>query len=152
MISSLIKQVMAATGLKQAALAIAIGVSLDRVKSLSSGKAKKLKPEEMQALVENLHVRPEFLATGRGDPLLSAAEQQFEKRLSLIRKATQRATSLELPRDYQELVRDILLGLDAGSSDQVREAIDLFLVNRVARRLLPESLGDERDDSKGNKR
>ena len=41
-----------------------LGVSLDRVKSLTSGRVAKLKPDEIKALVEDLHVSADWLATG----------------------------------------------------------------------------------------
>ena len=126
---------MAACGLKQAALAQALDVPLDRVKSLTSGKVSKLTPKEMRAFVEKLHVRPEFLATGEGSVLLSDSDRQFEERLKVLREATDTATSLPLPRDYQGLVRDILVGSALRNPEMLRETIDLFLANEVMSRL-----------------
>lgn len=143
MISSLIKQIMVAHGLKQSELAEALGITLDRVKSLTSGKVKKLAPEESKILVEKLHVRPAFLTTGRGPALRTKEEAQFEERLGIIREATGTATSMPMPGDYQELVRDVLVGTALRNSEIVRESIDLFLLNRVASRLLPQHDDDE---------
>jgi transcriptional regulator with XRE-family HTH domain len=55
---------MAERGMAQRELASALGVSIDRVKSLTSGRVKKLAPEEIRAFVERLGVRAEYLATG----------------------------------------------------------------------------------------
>lgn len=135
MISSLIKSIMAETGLRQTALAEALGVPLDRVKSLTSGKVKKLAPEEMRAFVEKLHVRPEFLATGEGEVLRSSRERAFEDRLALMRDATATATSMELPGEYQDLVRDVIVGSALRNAEVIRVAVERFLVAEGPRRL-----------------
>lgn len=53
--------------LTQVQLAKALNVNVDRVKSLTSGKAAKLSPAETKSLVENLHVNSAWLATGEGE-------------------------------------------------------------------------------------
>jgi len=53
-------------GLTQTALAEVLGVNLDRVKNITSGRAKKLTREESEALVKKLHIRAEWLVTGEG--------------------------------------------------------------------------------------
>ena len=52
--------------LQQAGLAEVMEVSLDRVKSLTSGKVKNLKREESEALIGKLGIRAEWLVTGEG--------------------------------------------------------------------------------------
>jgi len=63
---ALIKKLMAARGLDQAGLAEVMGVKLQRVRDLSSGRAKKLTREESEALISELQVRAEWLVTGEG--------------------------------------------------------------------------------------
>lgn len=75
-ISSLLKLVMKEFGLQQTGLAEAMGVSLDRVKSLTSGKVKNLKREESEALIKKLHIRGDWLATGEGPMFQSEGESQ----------------------------------------------------------------------------
>lgn len=60
-------------GLQQAGLAQVMGVPLDRVKSLTSGKVKNLKREESEALITKLGVRAAWLVTGEG-PMRSGEE------------------------------------------------------------------------------
>lgn len=77
MISSLLKQVMKTLGLTQADLAEVLEVSIDRVKSLTSGRVKKLTREESQLLVDKLEIRAEWLITGEG-PMLQDDDSQDE--------------------------------------------------------------------------
>lgn len=69
LLSEMLRDIKNALNLTQEQLAAALQVNLDRVKSLTSGKAKKLTREETKALVENLHVNPVWLATGEGEML-----------------------------------------------------------------------------------
>lgn len=55
---------MSACGLTQRELAAVLGVTVDRVKSLSSGKVQKLTPQESETLVTKLGVRPDWLVGG----------------------------------------------------------------------------------------
>lgn len=66
-LSEMLQEIKSALSLTQAQLASALGVKLDRVKSLTSGKVAKLTRDETKSLVENLHVNPSWLATGDGD-------------------------------------------------------------------------------------
>ncbi|HSX60244.1 MAG TPA: hypothetical protein VLF18_08605 [Tahibacter sp.] len=59
-----IKSVMATLGLKQKALSQQLGVPLDRVKSLTSGRASKLTPDELATLTDRMRVNPLFLISG----------------------------------------------------------------------------------------
>lgn len=63
-ISSLVREIMDSCGLTQRDLAATLGVPLDRVKSLSSGKVQKLTSEESQALVARLGIRPDWIVGG----------------------------------------------------------------------------------------
>lgn len=61
--------------MQQAGLAEVMGVSLDRVKSLTSGKVKNLKREESEALIAKLGVRATWLVTGEG-PMRDGGEDE----------------------------------------------------------------------------
>lgn len=82
MISTLFKQILKKNNLDLQNVAQIMGISLDRAKNLSSGRVKKFKPKEMQALIDKLGVNPHWLATGEGQmyvqsdaPKLSADEE-----------------------------------------------------------------------------
>lgn len=66
-LSEVLQDIKSALGLTQQQLADALGVKLDRVKSLTSGKVSKLTLDEMKSLVNNLHVNSVWLATGKGN-------------------------------------------------------------------------------------
>ncbi len=116
LVSAQIKAVMHAASLKQVELAVAIGVPLDRIKSLSSGKAKKLTPAEIRALVVRVNVRPEFLTTGDGDVLKKPKKK------------------LALPSSYEALVHEIVVGTALRDVAGIRTAIDRFVSAEVERR------------------
>lgn len=75
MISTLIKQIMKEFGLQQRALADVLGVGIDRVKSLTSGRVQKLTREESEALIKKLNIRGDWLATGEGSMIQSVDER-----------------------------------------------------------------------------
>ena len=58
---------MVAQGLTQKETADLLNTSLDRIKSLASGRTKNFTLEESQILVKELGVRAEWLITGEGD-------------------------------------------------------------------------------------
>lgn len=124
MISSLVKALMAAKGLKQADLVEILGVPIDRVKSLTSGRVQKLSPEETRALVEKLHVSGDWLATGQG---VMFQEPRVTQRLQTIKETTERAATLELPMERRVLVRDVLYGVAMDDVDFLNITIDGFL-------------------------
>lgn len=64
--ASITREIMARRHLKQKDLADILGVSLDRVKSLASGRVKKFAADECKKLVEVLGVSEERLASGLG--------------------------------------------------------------------------------------
>lgn len=91
-VSSLVRSIAKSKGLSQKALAEVLGVSLDRVKSLTSGKVQKLAPAEAKAFVDVLHVRGQYIATGEGPIFKSSEEMEFDRRLAAISAATKIAT------------------------------------------------------------
>jgi len=66
-LSEVLNEIKNALNLTQVQLASAIGVNIDRVKSLASGKATNLTRKETKMLVENLHINPVWLTTGKGE-------------------------------------------------------------------------------------
>lgn len=67
MISTLLKNIMVAQGLTQKEMAEVLNTSVDRIKSLATGRTKNFTIEESQILVKNLGIRAEWLITGEGD-------------------------------------------------------------------------------------
>ena len=57
----------------------------------------------------------------------SETQKELDLRLRLVREATDKAISLELPVDRQGLVRDVLLGVALGNVDLLNSTIDGFL-------------------------
>lgn len=66
-ISTLLKDIMVAQGLTQKEMAEVLNTSVDRIKSLATGRTKNFTIEESQILVKNLGIRAEWLITGEGD-------------------------------------------------------------------------------------
>lgn len=64
---TLIRKILAESGMTHAQLAAQLDVNEDRVTSLAVGRVKKLTTGEMLRLVEKMGVRLEFLKTGEGD-------------------------------------------------------------------------------------
>lgn len=108
MIFSLIKLVMKECGLTQAALAEVLGVNLDRVKSITSGRAKKLTREESEALVKKLRIRAEWLVTGDG-PMFQAVDAAAEAHQvsENVRPYGLSADEGELLRGYRSSTPDV---------------------------------------------
>lgn len=79
MISELLKRVMVECGLRQVDLADVLGVSLSRVKAMTSGRVKNLTREESEALVGKLGVRAAWLVTGEG-PMRNGEEAAVNPR------------------------------------------------------------------------
>lgn len=121
-----IKLVMKAQGLKQKDLAEVLGVSLDRIKNLTSGRASKLSREEGEALIRKLNVRAEWLATGEGPMFRSDGEQEFQRRLDAVADATQKAQMSGLDADAQTRVQMLLTGLEIGNADLVMAALNVL--------------------------
>jgi len=82
-------------GLKQADMAQLLDVNLDRVKSLTAGRVKKLAPEEMEALVTKLRISPDWIVSGgQGEMFMP----QLEHARWLAAHATQKAQRAEIWR------------------------------------------------------
>lgn len=123
MISQLIKKVMQETGLNQVRLAEVIGASLSRVKSITSGRVQKLSREESEALVRKLHVRAEWLVTGEGPMFQTPAEQEFQRRLDTVAKATGQAVKAGLNQAQVDLLQRIMLAAETGDADTLAKLL-----------------------------
>ncbi len=124
---------MEAGSFKQSEMAEGLGVSIDRVKSLSSGRVKKLSQDELRLLVEKFHVRPEFLATGEGAVFRSPEEDEVERRLQAIKASTMAVEAVEsLAKRERILIRDILYGMAIKDSDMLEKAIESYVAERAA--------------------
>ena len=104
MISTLLKMLMQELGLNQSELADVMEVKLQRVRDLSSGRAKKLTREESELLVGKLDVRAEWLITGEGSMFQDdEPQEEFVDRMRSINHA--RAMVDALPLGDQEKLR-----------------------------------------------
>lgn len=124
LLADMLREVKDALGLTQAQFAEALGVNLDRIKSLTSGKVAKLSQAEAKAMVENLHVNPAWLATGEGEMFQTQPERAFAGELATLRQATDAVTSLPISDEKKVLVRDILFAVASGKSDLIDAAVD----------------------------
>lgn len=116
-IKSLIKELMRALNLRQVDLAEVLGVKIDRIKSLSSGKVKNFTRDEIEALISKLNVRAEWLATGKGPMFLSENELEFQRRLSKLSDISQAVSSLGLTTRNTRRLHDILSALESKDID-----------------------------------
>ena len=151
-VSSLIRQIMEAKGLRQADLAELLGASIDRVKNITSGRVKKLSATEMQALVSKLHVQPGYLVSGEGPMFLDSQSVALEERLRNLGEATRLVDPLDLPVRYKMLVRDVVSGALSGQSEQLHKTIDGFVIDEVADRFSPAVIATPEQEKPGGKR
>lgn len=128
MISTLIKQVMKECGLPQKALAEVLGVELQRVKDITAGRVKKLTREEGEALIRKLHIRGDWLATGEGPMIQSAGEQEFQRRLDVIKSTTERVAALGLPVEKAQRLHELLSMIEIGNTQRIGEILEAPLV------------------------
>ncbi|MBI3102001.1 MAG: hypothetical protein HYY98_10670 [Burkholderiales bacterium] len=132
MISSLLKAVMKEFELHQTGLAEVMGVSLDRVKSLTSGKAKNLKREEGEALIKKLHIRGDWLATGEGPMLQSEGERELDRRMDLLKLASGKAQIAGLESHYMRALQEILFFAELGDAVALRKALTQLQPDEMA--------------------
>jgi transcriptional regulator with XRE-family HTH domain len=116
-IKSLIKELMKALNLRQVDLAEGLGVKLDRVKSITSGKVRNLTREETEALINKYHVRAEWLATGKGPMFLTENELEFQRRLSRLSEISNSVSELGLTTRNTRRLHNILSALEAKDID-----------------------------------
>lgn len=123
MTNTLIRQLMAARSIKQAELAELLGVPLDRIKGLTSGRIKKLTREEGEILVKKLNVRAEWLVTGEGEIFQSPEEGEFKARLDALAVASKDAAAFSSEPEIQRLLQAVLYAQSLADPAAKREAI-----------------------------
>jgi len=123
-ISSLIKQVMKKLGLTQADLAEVLEVSIDRVKSLTSGRVKKLTREESQLLVDKLEIRAEWLINGEG-PMLQddEAQDEFANRMRNISVTHAMIDAMSIDERERSRAKILITGDPATDAKIIAEAL-----------------------------
>lgn len=124
LISPLLKLVMKEFGLKQQDLADLMGVPLDRVKSLTSGKAQNLKREEGESLIKRLHVRGDWLATGEGPMRQSDREMAFHRRIDAVKKASEQAAETGLSGQDAARLSELLYYCETDDLDGIRKVLN----------------------------
>lgn len=125
-LSAQLKELMTAVGCKQKGLAEVMGVTVDRVKNLTRGRAANLTREEGEALIRKLNVRAEWLATGEGEMFRSDSEQELASRLDAVADATAASQMAGLSAGELARVQMLLTGLEIGNSDLVRQALEIL--------------------------
>jgi transcriptional regulator with XRE-family HTH domain len=108
-------------GWRQKDLAGVLGANLDRIKSLMSGKAKKLEAGEIDTLVDQYQVRREYLASGVPPVFKTEAELRVERELALIGKATQAVASMNIPDWAKRVAHEWVYAVDRGDAERVME-------------------------------
>lgn len=119
-------------GLQQSGLAEVLGVSLDRVKSLTSGKVKNLTREEGEALIKKLHIRGDWLATGEGPMLQSDAERELHRRLGLVKASVGKASLEGLSEEDRARVMEILFYAEMGDATALQRALSPLAPDEAA--------------------
>lgn len=110
--------------LRQADLAELLGVSLSRVKAMTSGRVKNITREETEALVKKLHIRGDWLATGEGPMLQSEGERELDRRMDLLKLASGKAQIAGLePNDMRRLM-EILFYAEMGNAAELHKALN----------------------------
>lgn len=132
LLSELLKQVMRECGLKQSDLVELLGVSLSRVKAMTSGRVKNLTREESEALITKLHIRGDWLATGEGPMLQSDGEREMGRRMDLLKLATGKAQIDGLEPHHSRLLMEILFYADLGDADALRKALNQLQTDELA--------------------
>lgn len=122
MISSLIKQIKTEHSFSQQDLADVMGVSLDRIKSLSTGRVKKFKPEETQALVARLGIDANWLLTGTGKMFADTDSNELSVDEEMLLSAYRELTVSERKMVLKEILSRSLLSSQAGIKTPSDEA------------------------------
>ena len=113
MISVLFRSVMSECNLTQQDLADLMGVPLQRVKRIALGHVKKLAPDEIRTLVEELHVSADWLATGTGPmfrPQQAEDQDAFAQRIQAVSAMGAVVDALPLPEPERMRLKVLLTG------------------------------------------
>jgi transcriptional regulator with XRE-family HTH domain len=139
LISDLIKQIMKHFELEQTDLSEKLGVSLSRVKRLSSGRAEKFSPEEYERLI-GMGISAHWLGTGVGPMLQNEREKEFNRRLDAVKTTTQLMAGIDIPEDKRVLIRDILYAAEIGDLEMIKESLASYESVRPDQKALLDNL------------
>ena len=111
-------------GVTQKRLAEAMGVDLDRVKSLMSGKAQHLRPQEIAGLVKEFHLNPDYFLDA-SQPMLEGGEtfDEFSVRQTRMAEATTLVDFLPLDGISRARLKALMQGDPATDLKALSEAI-----------------------------
>ena len=128
MISELLKKVMLEHKLKQTDLAELLGVSLSRVKAMTSGRVKNLTREESELLIGKLRIRATWLISGEGPMLQSVdasgeTDDEFSARHDRIRRMHALVNSMPLSEHIKLRLRAVMHGDPAHDGPLIAQAI-----------------------------
>lgn len=129
-------QVMTECGLKQADLALVLEVSLSRVKAMTSGRVKKLSPDEIRRLVSTLNLSAHWLATGDGPMFNPTGGDAVGELHTQLKLCSQRVAQLGLKEPVAMAVRDIAYGVNTGQLEVVNGGVALLSPNADEQELL----------------
>jgi len=123
---------MAAKRLTQQDLADLTGSSLSRVKAITSDRVAKLKPGEIKALVEELHVSADWLATGAGPmfrlpPQPDEEQDVFAQRMQVVNAMGAVVDALPLPEPERARLKVLLTGDAVEDGSLIAQALQTSL-------------------------
>lgn len=110
-----IKLICDACWLTQAELADCTGISLQRIKDISSGRVDGFKAKDMSSLVEILHLNPEWLTTGYGEIFKDGYGRDFPSARDFVSDVLDRMVKFVNPVLYQPVI-DEILDLESGTA------------------------------------
>lgn len=110
-------------GLNQTGLASVMGVKLQRVRDLASGRAQKLTREEGEALITKLNVSANWLATGQPPMFRSETEQRAAAVMDQLGSAASAAHALGLTADQARLVMELMFFAQTGDASAARRTL-----------------------------
>lgn len=119
------KQVMVACDLRQTDLADVLGVSLSRVKAMTSGRVKKLTPEETRKLVTTLNLSAHWLATGELPMFNTMGGEKLSEALTKVKLTATRVSALGLRDEEARAVAEIANGISFSDAAMVQSGLAL---------------------------
>ena len=130
-LSGVIGHIMRTHQLLQRDVAVLLGVSLARVKSITSGRVKNLTSQEASALILKLGVSGDWLATGLGamhGPIASAAQPEAAADTTLLLKRANWSEDDVQRHRHQGLAFQVLHTLHGLSVAEALEVLDMARV------------------------
>ena len=100
-----------------------LDVPLDRVKGLTSGRLKKLTPEETRRLVQTLNLSAHWLATGEGPMFNPTGGQKLGEMLTQLRLTAAHLASLGIDGDTASAVMSIIHGVSFDDAESIKAGV-----------------------------